>query len=970
MAGRRAGGGARAGALLFSAVLLAHVAPVNSFTMPPPWVVLWGAMAFAKTFAVVKDIVLLVIDVIFGGEGAACTLCDKIITVLLSGEAEGGMDELDCTGLCFRLDRCIKICEKLKVALSSSASFPCVAAGYCPQVDEFGPMPKCVYKFPASCAPANMCAFKFPKCELSDGYKKWRKMNAMLTENLGAVAGALTKMPKCGEPGAHKTFCVNEPTGIGAHCKNFAYALYLWACAQSVMAIESPGGDDDRQWLSFWIIFLIFTVFEAMTDVLLSWLPSYYEMKFIFLCWLIFFNGADILYRKVHSLFSFLRSLLVKLGLIEDEEEEEWDEEDFLHELPNGLADDIRHGGGIQKVFSEISGPKDIEDRFGERKCAQLLRQFDKTQPRWVDVTLVKAEGLAAMDSNGFSDPYCVLCLVAPPQAFAQEHSNRNASFRNLTNFFGSFLGGKKADGPEAAAATDGEPADGAPTAAASSAEPGADKAVAQKGAVSGPARAKWSTVKKKMVEPARISNCLAGLKRSISDPSLAELGAEVKSRLDRSNSHDGSLTEVAGAPAAAGEAQDAQPKMSLAAAGIAGMFAKHMSSAAAVVSGGPVGPRYQYAKVRSKIIPRTLNPVYDQFFEMHLEGGTIDKNGDYRNPHAPFNKLRLTVWDNDALSRDDFMGECTVPLGPLMSSRTLEGWYDLEDPEGAYENDDGKPLSGRVYLKLKWNSEALLPGSMRPKKEEEAVEPESPVTPAARHLASIANYNARFVSSTPSTPKTPKALDMSPSPASPDAKVRAPSASAEDGQCMQRDLDALERKLHEKDRKLNAKVTLGGGGSSPAENGTHAAGQAGTEQTEGEEEEGAPVLRRQQVKAVRSAPPRKGVLRSAPPAPPHANGTPPAPEGSAMRHAMSEDEPSPAHASPVPLLGGGMCPSCVRCCLCLSVSASVCAPICLCLSASASLSLSLSLPLSWLLPLPLSPPTRITHAFMNVDDV
>ena len=85
----------------------------------------------------------------------------------------------------------------------------------------------------------------------------------------------------------------------GLYCKNASYLLYIWACIQSVMAIESPGGDDDRQWLSFWIIFLLFNVFEAMTDVLLSWLPSYFEMKFVFLCWLVFFQGADVLYRKV-----------------------------------------------------------------------------------------------------------------------------------------------------------------------------------------------------------------------------------------------------------------------------------------------------------------------------------------------------------------------------------------------------------------------------------------------------------------------------------------------------------------------------------------------------------------------------------------------------------------------------------------------------------------------------------------------
>jgi len=43
-----------------------------------------------------------------------------------------------------------------------------------------------------------------------------------------------------------------------------------------------------------------------------------------------------------------------------------------------------------------------------------------------------------------------------------------------------------------------------------------------------------------------------------------------------------------------------------------------------------------------------------------------------------------------------------------------MQGWFELEDPEGAYDNDHDKPLSGRVYLKLKWHTEALLEGSMR----------------------------------------------------------------------------------------------------------------------------------------------------------------------------------------------------------------------------------------------------------------
>jgi hypothetical protein len=78
----------------------------------------------------------------------------------------------------------------------------------------------------------------------------------------------------------------------------------------------------------------------------------------VFLCWLIFWSGADIMYRKVHACFKLVHSLFVKLGLIVKREEEEWDEEDYLQrELPNALADDIREAGGVNKaqIFTESS---------------------------------------------------------------------------------------------------------------------------------------------------------------------------------------------------------------------------------------------------------------------------------------------------------------------------------------------------------------------------------------------------------------------------------------------------------------------------------------------------------------------------------------------------------------------------------------------------------------------------------------
>ena len=72
---------------------------------------------------------------------------------------------------------------------------------------------------------------------------------------LGALADAVSRLPNCGEPGAHNVFCVNTPTGLGYASMVANYALLAFVGVwQSIRAIETPGGDDDRQWLSFWII--------------------------------------------------------------------------------------------------------------------------------------------------------------------------------------------------------------------------------------------------------------------------------------------------------------------------------------------------------------------------------------------------------------------------------------------------------------------------------------------------------------------------------------------------------------------------------------------------------------------------------------------------------------------------------------------------------------------------------------------
>eukprot|EP00483_Globobulimina_turgida_P009943 UN09962 len=50
----------------------------------------------------------------------------------------------------------------------------------------------------------------------------------------------------------------------------------------SLKAIKSTEKEDDTFWLSYWVIYAIFTAFESITDILLFWVPFYELIKICF----------------------------------------------------------------------------------------------------------------------------------------------------------------------------------------------------------------------------------------------------------------------------------------------------------------------------------------------------------------------------------------------------------------------------------------------------------------------------------------------------------------------------------------------------------------------------------------------------------------------------------------------------------------------------------------------------------------
>ncbi|KAJ1644723.1 ER membrane protein DP1/Yop1 [Coemansia asiatica] len=75
----------------------------------------------------------------------------------------------------------------------------------------------------------------------------------------------------------------------------FGYAAYA-----TMNAIESPGKEDDAQWLTYWVVYGFLNVLEYFTGFITYWVPFYFVFKLVFVIWLMLpsTRGAEQLYNK------------------------------------------------------------------------------------------------------------------------------------------------------------------------------------------------------------------------------------------------------------------------------------------------------------------------------------------------------------------------------------------------------------------------------------------------------------------------------------------------------------------------------------------------------------------------------------------------------------------------------------------------------------------------------------------------
>lgn len=182
-----------------------------------------------------------------------------------------------------------------------------------------------------------------------------------------------------------------------------------------VRPADRSGGDDDRQWLTFWMIMMLFFVAERFTDVLLSRLPIYYEAKFLLIVWLMFAQGADKLYRGA-------RQSLKKLSRIAPwlfPPRKEMSEEEYILSLPAAMRLEAAELG-VRKFWERFACDGDLSAKFGAGTVVQLWNMWNKVDPRYLTIHLLSASDLPIMDVTS-TDAYCIAYLVPPsPEARAK----------------------------------------------------------------------------------------------------------------------------------------------------------------------------------------------------------------------------------------------------------------------------------------------------------------------------------------------------------------------------------------------------------------------------------------------------------------------------------------------------------------------------------------------------------------------
>lgn len=137
---------------------------------------------------------------------------------------------------------------------------------------------------------------------------------------------------------------------IGFGGKWLAFLIgFLYPAYMSFKAIETENEtDDDKQWLTYWVVFSFMHVFDSLINFVLSIIPLYNVLKIAFNVWLWHpkTRGALVIYNNV------IKNFLKKYeGVIDDQLEGIKKKVDEAQPMINNAARDLKREA-VNKVIS------------------------------------------------------------------------------------------------------------------------------------------------------------------------------------------------------------------------------------------------------------------------------------------------------------------------------------------------------------------------------------------------------------------------------------------------------------------------------------------------------------------------------------------------------------------------------------------------------------------------------------------
>ena len=97
----------------------------------------------------------------------------------------------------------------------------------------------------------------------------------------------------------------------------------------------------------------------------------YYELKFLVICWLMFYQGADKIYRGVRQT---LKKLSRSIPFLMPEKKNKVSEKAFRKQLPAPMRAAVRKRG-LRAVFEELTCDEDVTRLYGPAPLVQVKEE-------------------------------------------------------------------------------------------------------------------------------------------------------------------------------------------------------------------------------------------------------------------------------------------------------------------------------------------------------------------------------------------------------------------------------------------------------------------------------------------------------------------------------------------------------------------------------------------------------------------